>query len=451
MKLNKVLLSVLIACFALTSCKSNEKTDVITDSASTTVISEKQTETITNKAEANTEQLDNVTTENPETQADFQLEESPVFTFDETDEILVKGQEFAESYAKMSWSYLCGYAWEDYTNIKYFDFDNKNPDNYLELDSESGKIPFYKLLITDYTYDELVDYIKSFYTDEAFSEVQDSIFNNFITGKDNSIFVNGNEPTFLYGSRNEPAHIISYTQNADGTVTYNCCAKSTEEYNKLDYFTFTLDKMKLCPGTSDSDMQLFLPQNWQNGTKKMFDYVTTDGLSVTVDELMPIVDRANKNMGIINGYGDVFYINENSDYCNQNNENLQDILSSFYDVFSKESRIAQDYIASLSFFQDENCLSITNVNNEGYKHIGESIFYLNQNYSGNQIIIEGEKKDDPTFIKNEFEITNRTETTLTLVNTAYYNEDNANPIQTFEYKMILEDDTWKFSTFERWF
>mgnify|MGYP003292564345 CR=1 FL=1 len=107
--------------------------------------------------------------------------------------------------------------------------------------------------------------------------------------------------------------------------------------------------------------------------------------------------------------------------------------------------------AFLSFFQDETCLSITNVNNEGYKHIGESIFYLNQNYSGSQIIIEGGKQADQTFVKSEFEITNRTETTLTLVNTAYYNEDNANLIQTFEYKMILEDGTWKFINFERWF
>lgn len=354
----------------------------------------------------------------------------------------------------MYWSYLCGYAWEDYTNIKYFDFDNKDPDNYLELDSETGKVPFYKLLITDYTYDELVEYIKSFYTDEAFVEVQERVFGSFITGKDNSIFVNGNEPTFLYASRNEPAHIISCTQNADGTITYNCCAKSTEEYNELDYFTFTLDNMKLCPGTSDSNMQLFLPQNWLNwlnGTKKMFDYVATDGLSVTVDELMPIVDRADKNMGIVNGYGDIFYKDENYDYFDRNDENFRDILSSFYDVFSKESHIAQDYIESLCFFQGEDCLSITNVNKAGYKHIGESIFYLDWNYSGSRIIIEGEKQIDPTFIRNEFEITDRTETTLTLVNTAYYNEDNADLIKTFKYKMVLEDGTWKFLNFERWY
>lgn len=447
MKSSEKILLILIAGLVLTSCRSYEKTDIITD-LDTTVMSEKQTEPVINNEE-NTERSDDLT------QEAIVLEESPVFVFDETDELMVKGQEFAESYAKMYWSYLCGYAWEDYTNIKYFDFDNKDPDNYLELDSETGKVPFYKLLITDHTYDELVEYIKSFYTDEAFVEVQERVFDSFITGKDNSIFVNGNEPTFLYASRNEPAHIISCTQNADGTITYNCCAKSTEEYNELDHFTFTLDNMKLCPGTSDSYMQLFLPQNWlnwQNGTKKMFDYVEADGLSVTVDELMLIIDRADKNMGIVNGYGDVFYKDENNDYFDRNNENFRDILSSFYDVFSKESRIAQDYIASLNFFQCEDCLLITNVNKAGYKHIGESIFYLNQNYSGSQIIIEGEKQVDPTFIRNEFEITDRTETTLTLVNTAYYNnEDNANQIQTFKYKMVLEDGTWKFLNFERWY
>lgn len=301
MKSSEKILLILIAGLALTSCRSYEKTDIITD-LDTTVMSEKQTEQVINNEE-NTERSDDLT------QEAIVLEESPVFVFDETDELMVKGQEFAESYAKMYWSYLCGYAWEDYTNIKYFDFDNKDPDNYLELDSETGKVPFYKLLITDYTYDELVEYIKSFYTDEAFVEVQERVFDSFITGKDNSIFVNGNEPTFLYASRNEPAHIISCTQNADGTITYNCCAKSTEENNELDHFTFTLDNMKLCPGISDSYMQLFLPQNWlnwQNGTKKMFDYVEADGLSVTVDELMPIIDRADKNMGIVNGYGDVF-------------------------------------------------------------------------------------------------------------------------------------------------
>lgn len=448
MKSNYKILLSLIAGLVLTSCKSYEKTNTITNPDTKAIISEKQTEPIINNTESDTERSDDLT------QEAIVLEESPVFIFDETDELMVKGQEFAESYAKMYWSYLCGYAWEDYTNIKYFDFNDKAPDNYLELDTENGKVPFYKLLITDYTYDEFVEYIKSFYTDEAFLEVQDRVFGSFITGKDNSIFVNGNEPTFLYASRNEPAHIISYTQNADGTITYNCCAKSTEEYNELDYFTFTLDEMKLCPGTSDSNMQLFLPQNWlnwQNGTKKMFDYVATDGSSVTVDELMPIVDRADKNMGIVNGYGDVFYKDENYDYFDRNNENFRDILSSFYDVFSKESRIAQDYIASLNFFQDENCLSITNVNKAGYKHIGESIFYLDQNYSGSRIIIEGEEQSDPTFIKNEFEIIDRTEKTLTLVNTAYYNEDNTDPIRTFKYKMVLEDGTWKFLNFEKWY
>lgn len=62
----------------------------------------------------------------------------------------------------MYWDYLCGAAWEDYVNTPYFDFDNKSEDNYFEDDG----IPFYKLLITDYTYDELIANIKGFYSDE---------------------------------------------------------------------------------------------------------------------------------------------------------------------------------------------------------------------------------------------------------------------------------------------
>ena len=90
---------ILTAGLVLTSCKSNTETDTATDSATATAFSEKQTEQITNNNDADTEVSDE-----PAQEA-IESEESPVFTFDETDEILVQGQEFAESYAKMYWSY----------------------------------------------------------------------------------------------------------------------------------------------------------------------------------------------------------------------------------------------------------------------------------------------------------------------------------------------------------
>ena len=175
----------------------------------------------------------------------------PETTFDENNEILVRGQEFAESYAKMYWDYLCGAAWEDYVNTPYFDFDNKSEDNYFEDDG----IPFYKLLITDYTYDELIAYMKSFYTDELFEEFKgNSMIDILFTGKDNCIYVNGNEPTFIYQMRNEHAHIIGYTENDDGSVTYDCFAKTTEENTENCYFSFKLNADgKLC-----GDYDIFL-------------------------------------------------------------------------------------------------------------------------------------------------------------------------------------------------
>ena len=111
------------------------------------------------------------------------------------------------------------------------------------------------VLITDYTYDELIAHIKSFYSDELFEEFkQNYLINGLFTGKDNCIYVNGNEPTFIYQMRNEHAHIIGYTENDDGSVTYDCFAKTTEEdYDDL-YFSFTLNADgKLC-----GDFDIFL-------------------------------------------------------------------------------------------------------------------------------------------------------------------------------------------------
>lgn len=173
--------------------------------------------------------------------------------FDETDEILVKGQVFAEAYAEMSWNYLHGAAWNDYTNIKYFDFNDKSEPNYFEYEG----IPFYKLLITDLSYNDLITHIKSFFTDEIY-EKEMHFIGSFIIGIDNCIYVNGNEPTYIFPRRNERACIISYIKNDDSTITYNCYAKSTEAGDEDLYFSFTLNSEgKLCEEIIDSEMRLF--------------------------------------------------------------------------------------------------------------------------------------------------------------------------------------------------
>ena len=119
-------------------------------------------------------------------------------------------------------------------------------------------IPYYKLLITDYTYDELIAYIKSFYSDELFEEYRPSAIGSLFTVKDNCIYVNGNEPTFIYQLRNEHAHIIGYTENDDGSVTYDCFAKTTEEDDDDLYFSFTLNADgKLCADVYDAELGLF--------------------------------------------------------------------------------------------------------------------------------------------------------------------------------------------------
>lgn len=174
-------------------------------------------------------------------------------TFDENDETLLKGQIFAEAYAEMSWNYLHGAAWDDYINIKYFDFNDKSEPNYFEYEG----IPFYKLLITDISYNDLITHIKSFFTDEIYEKEIHAI-GSFIIGKDNCIYVNGNEPTYIFPRRNERACIISYIKNDDSTITYNCYAKSTETDSEDLYFSFTLNSEgKLCKEIIDSEMRLF--------------------------------------------------------------------------------------------------------------------------------------------------------------------------------------------------
>ncbi len=176
---------------------------------------------------------------------------------DRNDEIAARGYEFAESYAEMSWNYLHGAAWQNYIETEYFDFEDKSEGNYYEYEG----IPFYKLLITDYTYDELIEYIKSFYTNEVYEE-HTHFYGTFIVDKDNCIYVNGNEPTYIYTQRNERAKIIGYTENSDGSVTYQCYAKTLEpDYDTDNYFCFTINNEgQLCRNECfDSDLMLFSP------------------------------------------------------------------------------------------------------------------------------------------------------------------------------------------------
>ena len=243
---NKAIYLLCAACLTMTACGKTVDTSQESTVEETTVTEETETETAP----------ETTTTSPTETTVITTTKSTPVTTFDENDEILVRGQEFAEAYAEMSWNYLHGAAWDDYLNTPYFDFDDKSEGNYYEYDG----MPFYRLLITDYTYDELIAYIKSFLSEELYQDGMWKI-GSFIVGKDNSIYVNGNEPTFIYQARNEHAHIIGYTENDDGSVTYDCFAKTTEEDDDDLYFSFTLNTDgKLCGSfnaTSDMELRLF--------------------------------------------------------------------------------------------------------------------------------------------------------------------------------------------------
>lgn len=375
--------------------------------------------------------------------------EAPKFTFDETDEILVKGRDFAESFAKMSWLYLYGAAWDDYVNIKYFDFDDKSEDNYFEKDG----IPFYKLLITDYTYDELISYIKSFYTNEAFEELFSNRLKRYIAEKDNCIFVNGNEPTFLYLSRNEQAHITGYTKNSDGSITYDFCARSTEKEDnyELQYFSFTVTEDMKLTNTEFYNADLFLPMDWINtqrgGMAGLIEPISANGLKITIDELKPIIEQAESNLNVFN-YGDTFYYTEGGwydQYISTNGNDFFKILTSFYEVFSKESGIPDKYISSINFYGDNECLFLTTDKNDNYKYIGESVFYLKNQYT--KIIVEGKNQleNNKIILKKEYDIINRSEELITLKSHFYYIDKSE---KAFEYKMKLENGTWKFIDFE---
>ena len=177
--------------------------------------------------------------------------------------------------------------------------------------------------------------------------------------------------------------------------------------------------------------------------------VSTSGYDVTVEELMPIIKTANYDMYIIKYGGDWFNLKDGH-YVNYGGTDLYDMFNSMYEVFSEESGIAQDYISSLKCYSNGDELLISRGNMRNYTQVDEDIFNIDTT-KYQTVDIDGGSGANPTFLSNEFEITNRAESSITLKNTAYYSEENDEPIQIFEYDMVFEDGTWKFNNFERWY
>lgn len=177
--------------------------------------------------------------------------------------------------------------------------------------------------------------------------------------------------------------------------------------------------------------------------------VSTSGYDVTVEELMPIIKTANYDMYIIKYGGDWFSLKDGH-YVNYGGTDLYDMFNSMYEVFSEESGIAQDYISSLKCYSNGDELLISKGNMRNFTQVDEDIFNIDTT-KYQTVDIDGGSGANPTFLSNEFEIINRAETSITLKNTAYYSEENDEPIQIFEYDMVFEDGTWKFNNFERWY
>lgn len=176
--------------------------------------------------------------------------------------------------------------------------------------------------------------------------------------------------------------------------------------------------------------------------------VNISGLDITVEELMPIIETARYNMYLIDGGDEIFNL-EDGRYVNFNQKDFYAVLYSFYDVFSNESKIADNFLSSLICYKSGKDLLIERGECPNFIKVEEDIFNISNSYE--KVTIDGGIGSNPTYLNNEFEIINRTETTITLKNTAYYSEENDEPIQVFEYSMVLEDGTWKFNNFERWY
>lgn len=167
------------------------------------------------------------------------------------------------------------------------------------------------------------------------------------------------------------------------------------------------------------------------------------GYYITIDELMPIVEKACICDYFITGGDDMFYYKDGV-YIDSNGRECQEIMNYFDDVFSEESNIAQIYFSMHKGYVTESQLYI--MNNIDNQKAEEDIRNIKCQY--NSIYINGGKGSNSTFIKNELQIINRSENRLTLKNTAYYTEENKQPIQTYEYDMVFENGQCKFSNFE---
>ena len=170
------------------------------------------------------------------------------------------------------------------------------------------------------------------------------------------------------------------------------------------------------------------------------------GYTVSVEDLKETIDKAYLCDYCMRG-GDLKFYFKDGDYYNYSGETYDDFINSFCDVFASESKIAEEYFSLHKGYLVGNELYIQEILDDT-KPIEEDIRNISGSYDA--IYIYGGIGSNPTFIRNEFEITERKENSIVLKNTTYYNEENNTPVKTYEYKMIIEDGKWKFVNFESW-
>ncbi len=170
------------------------------------------------------------------------------------------------------------------------------------------------------------------------------------------------------------------------------------------------------------------------------------GYTVSVEDLKETIDKAYLCDYCIRG-GDLKFYFKDGDYYNYSGETYDEFINSFCDVFSSESGIAEEYFSSHKGYLVGNELYIQEILDDA-KPIEEDIRNISGSYDA--IYIYGVTGSNPTFIRNEFEITECKENSIVLKNTAYYNEENDTPVKTYEYKMVIENGKWKFVNFESW-